>query len=188
MGDTHGTHRGTRGMWDTQGTRGCTCGRCVGCMGHTRDTRGMWGARRTHRGCGDTQRTFMGYIWGMCVMREHTLETRWTCQGCTWGVNGDTRDAGTHKQGTWCWGHMWGHTWDLHRTYQRHTWDVEGTQETHRGHAWNTEGTCGRHRTLAGHRECTHGTLEHAGLKQGRGHRRHGGHNTAQARRGQAVT
>lgn len=43
---------------------------------------------------------------------------------------------------------------------------------------------CGRHGTCTGHTECTQGTLEHAGLKQGRGHGRPVGHKMAKARKG----
>lgn len=112
----------------------CTCGGCVGCMGTqgTRMRRGDVGC--THGGCGHTQRTFMGYSGGMCGMWERTVETRRTCQGCTWWVHGDTQDAGTHtgdKQGT-CWEHMWGLAWDTEGTCGRG--ETQDRLRTHRMH------------------------------------------------------
>lgn len=112
MGDTDGTHRGH--AWDAWGTHG------------THMRRGD--ARRTHGGCGGTQRTFMGYAGDMCGMLGTDA--------------GDTQDMSQVHVG----GLMGTHT------MQGHTGDKQGTCWDHmRGLAWDTEGTCGRRRTRTGH-------------------------------------
>lgn len=144
--DTSGARVG--GAWDAWGTLGTH----VGC-----------GALVAHRGCGDTQRTFMGYIWGMCVMREHAgdaLDVSGVHVGGQWGHTGcrDTQAGHMVLGGTCgdihgtCIGHIRG-TRGMWRARRRHTGDTRGTQRGYvgdTGHLQDTENAHTGHWNMRG--------------------------------------